>query len=1202
MAAPSSFSRRESNLTLEGDDLESAALTTERIATPWMSRELFRALWANAPAQLASSCSFTGATPPSAATATGAAAPADAASAPSPAFRPRLLRALGDDVVVFEETQRERVDGYASVTDGYALRTVLLVRLEQLHGSDQVAIAVRSTDPVARTRMTAFMSLLQQRLQPGAPPRRPSARHGDTSAVFLEDPGAVAGAPQRVKESGPDTPPAAGTTAAAIAPRRLSRARSHTVRYRSGAGISFEGYLNKKSDLLSSWRATYCVLEGDALAFYESREDFISNAKLVGRVQVQGVEDDSLGKPNGFRVRTEGHRAVHLSSRTGFEKEQWKRAIKVAMTKAPEASAPHVAFGSQPLDVPKFYRLLGALLCQHVSDLSLLFQSIHPDVVVTSNLPPIVPFWGQYRRYDGVLLFISTLLESVDVESFDLLDVLELVRGDADCVDAGDTTGGATATATAARADGQYAVSPVPSATPPPLLLSGTPTPAWEKRVVVTGKETFLLRNHSGRRLTQLFVHELWLDHKHRLVRWHMNGDAVALSVAFDDAARGENIRLVLPGEASASAHAIPAGTFYVQILRALQLHPVEQQGGSGNSSGFVGQPTPLKPSGKKTYPVYVRCILKEGTHQERTLDGLDFSAALDDTAKARAVASSAAPDKRRPSTGTRLFRGLKRATGTSGERSFAPFGDPSGCVTHICKATLEVDPAAGGAVGSLSPQWASNLRLAFPGCARGFTYFLKVEVFQSRFMLPDEVLGVCKINLTPHLSLVHGSADAKANGALPRWHNLCDQYNDCKESWAPPTVFRGRVQVGVIFAPTVASAGRLQDPALQPGKRHSFGSRSTSGADHQLDRTDPLRRINSDQTLIQSMSAELLREFLRGSERPETLGQLRVEGGGGGGGGGGRFVVQSSSSSTRSPHTTPSSSGNPQESEVEGQLKRLARTNHVFPGKRTVFDVPTKYELIKVVGAGTYGEVIAASDVDSGTTVAIKKITNAFADLPDTKRILREMCLLRQLAHPHVVRLHDILRPERRAYLEDIYLVMDLMETDLHRVIHSTQTLTDEHEAAQKWLQRQRRRARIPFAELYPNANCLALDLLEKLLELEPAKRLTASAALRHPYLMEAFRSAVADGAAISESAMRYDSAEEAEDTFRGRIDDAHERVQESKEAMQEAVFEQVCRFHPDAAEYERLVAQHDQAFCVDPVTGTLVPMDAAKARGVSE
>ncbi|KAI9905321.1 hypothetical protein PsorP6_014349 [Peronosclerospora sorghi] len=70
---------------------------------------------------------------------------------------------------------------------------------------------------------------------------------------------------------------------------------------------------------------------------------------------------------------------------------------------------------------------------------------------------------------------------------------------------------------------------------------------------------------------------------------------------------------------------------------------------------------------------------------------------------------------------------------------------------------------------------------------------------------------------------------------------------------------------------------------------------------------------------------------------------------------------------------------------------------------------------------AGTYGEVVAASDVESGTTVAIKKVANSFHDLPNTKCILRELCLLRQLKHPNLIQLYDIPRPSRLSFLEDI-------------------------------------------------------------------------------------------------------------------------------------------------------------------------------------
>lgn len=39
-----------------------------------------------------------------------------------------------------------------------------------------------------------------------------------------------------------------------------------------------------------------------------------------------------------------------------------------------------------------------------------------------------------------------------------------------------------------------------------------------------------------------------------------------------------------------------------------------------------------------------------------------------------------------------------------------------------------------------------------------------------------------------------------------------------------------------------------------------------------------------------------------------------------------------------------------------------------------------------------------------------------------------------------------DITRPDTRTGFNDIYIITDLMETDLHRVIYSRQELTDEH------------------------------------------------------------------------------------------------------------------------------------------------------------
>lgn len=44
----------------------------------------------------------------------------------------------------------------------------------------------------------------------------------------------------------------------------------------------------------------------------------------------------------------------------------------------------------------------------------------------------------------------------------------------------------------------------------------------------------------------------------------------------------------------------------------------------------------------------------------------------------------------------------------------------------------------------------------------------------------------------------------------------------------------------------------------------------------------------------------------------------------------------------------------------------------------------------------------------------------------------------------------------------------------------------------------------RFSFRALFPDANPLAIDLLEKMLQFNPAKRITVEEALAHPYLAQ--------------------------------------------------------------------------------------------------
>ena len=100
------------------------------------------------------------------------------------------------------------------------------------------------------------------------------------------------------------------------------------------------------------------------------------------------------------------------------------------------------------------------------------------------------------------------------------------------------------------------------------------------------------------------------------------------------------------------------------------------------------------------------------------------------------------------------------------------------------------------------------------------------------------------------------------------------------------------------------------------------------------------------------------------------------------------------------------------------------------------------KYEPIKVLGAGSYGKVIEAIDKTTKKKVAIKKVNELFLDLIDTKRILREITLLRFMKNPFIVKLLDIEYDKKDKDFDCIYLIFECLPSDLRKLIKSSSFL----------------------------------------------------------------------------------------------------------------------------------------------------------------
>ncbi|XP_055340670.1 mitogen-activated protein kinase 14-like [Paramacrobiotus metropolitanus] len=73
---------------------------------------------------------------------------------------------------------------------------------------------------------------------------------------------------------------------------------------------------------------------------------------------------------------------------------------------------------------------------------------------------------------------------------------------------------------------------------------------------------------------------------------------------------------------------------------------------------------------------------------------------------------------------------------------------------------------------------------------------------------------------------------------------------------------------------------------------------------------------------------------------------------------------------------------------------------------------LPMRYRVQKVIGMGTYGIVVLATDTQTNERVAIKKLTRPFTTEIEARRTFREIHLLRHARHPNIVSLVDIFTP----------------------------------------------------------------------------------------------------------------------------------------------------------------------------------------------
>ena len=133
-----------------------------------------------------------------------------------------------------------------------------------------------------------------------------------------------------------------------------------------------------------------------------------------------------------------------------------------------------------------------------------------------------------------------------------------------------------------------------------------------------------------------------------------------------------------------------------------------------------------------------------------------------------------------------------------------------------------------------------------------------------------------------------------------------------------------------------------------------------------------------------------------------------------------------------------------------EVKIQSSTADGNVYMVLGSKFEVDKSYEIIDPVGSGAYGVVVAAKDLEAedpeNDLGAIKKIEKAFEHKVFAQRTLRELKIMRLLQHDNVIGIKTILKPKSRKEFKEIYVVSELMETDLAQIIKSNQPLSDDH------------------------------------------------------------------------------------------------------------------------------------------------------------
>lgn len=98
----------------------------------------------------------------------------------------------------------------------------------------------------------------------------------------------------------------------------------------------------------------------------------------------------------------------------------------------------------------------------------------------------------------------------------------------------------------------------------------------------------------------------------------------------------------------------------------------------------------------------------------------------------------------------------------------------------------------------------------------------------------------------------------------------------------------------------------------------------------------------------------------------------------------------------------------------------------------------------MKKLGTGAYGKVLEVLHIPTNKRYAVKRFEEVFTRELRARRLLRELSILRDVKHPCLNKLKYLIPPNDYNNFNEVYLVLDLCDMDMKKLLKSSTHLEE--------------------------------------------------------------------------------------------------------------------------------------------------------------